>query len=143
MDIVKKTQRSGVKAHCSFIFGLIGDTLETMDETLNFALSLKPDTASFSIAIPFPGTQMFQDYDNQGLLDSYNWDDYSALEPVFETDVISRGDLVKMYKKAHRVFYFRPHYIWRQIRSTLSITDFIRKARIGLNLMLGNDAYKK
>ena len=33
-----------------------------MQETIDFALRLNPNTASFSIAVPYPGTQMYSAY---------------------------------------------------------------------------------
>lgn len=53
-EVIDMVQKSGINPHCSFIFGLEGETEETMKQTLDMALHLNTHTASFSIAIPYP-----------------------------------------------------------------------------------------
>jgi len=40
------------------MFGNPGETKETMQKTLSFALNVKPTYAVFSPAFPYPGTQL-------------------------------------------------------------------------------------
>lgn len=57
---VRMTQEAGVEVHGSFIIGNVGDTEETIEETVQFALELNLDQIQFSILIPLPGTEIFQ-----------------------------------------------------------------------------------
>ena len=64
--IVHWCKELGIRAKCSFIFGLPGDSLESMDATINWILEHRPDRAQIGRLIPFPGTPLFkniQDYD--------------------------------------------------------------------------------
>ena len=54
---VRLTKERGIAALCAFIIGLPGETAETVQDTIAFAKQLNPDTAGFSIATPFPGTE--------------------------------------------------------------------------------------
>lgn len=64
---IRLIREAGMQAHCSFIFGLEGENPKTLQETLEFSLDLSPNTASFSIAMPLPGTAMFDSYKEKGI----------------------------------------------------------------------------
>ena len=55
---VRLTKERGIATLCAFIIGLPGETAETVQDTIAFARELNPDTAGFSIATPFPGTEL-------------------------------------------------------------------------------------
>src|SRR4249920_38196 len=48
----------GITIHGTFIFGLPGETAQTIQETINFARDIDPDTVQASIAAPYPGTAL-------------------------------------------------------------------------------------
>jgi radical SAM superfamily enzyme YgiQ (UPF0313 family) len=56
LSMIRYTQKLGIKTHLTFMFGLPGETKETIEKTIDLALSLNPDSLQFSEAIPFPGT---------------------------------------------------------------------------------------
>ena len=74
---VRKAQKAGIEVNGFFLLGLTGDTKETMLDTIEFARSLAPmDLLKFGTAIAFPGTDMFNNYAEKGLVKSYDWDNY-------------------------------------------------------------------
>lgn len=50
----------GLKVQTAFIIGFPGETKKEIDETRNFAIELQCDWNQFSIATPFPGTEMYE-----------------------------------------------------------------------------------
>jgi radical SAM superfamily enzyme YgiQ (UPF0313 family) len=69
----------GIKSHATFTFGLLGETKESLQKTLEYAKSLDVDTIQFSITTPFPGTRYFDQLESKGLLRSKKWQDYDGL----------------------------------------------------------------
>ena len=65
---VEMAHRLGIRTAGHFIFGLPGETRETMAETLAFALSLPLDIAQFYAAAPFPGTALYNEALEKGWL---------------------------------------------------------------------------
>ena len=59
---------AGIKSFAFFIFGYPGETLETMDQTINYAVNLDPDFANFYPAVPYPGTALYDKCVSDGLL---------------------------------------------------------------------------
>ena len=80
-DMVKRLEREedpdrvratcatpGIKSFAFFIFGYPGETLETMDQTTQYAIELDPDFANFYPAVPYPGTALYEKCVRDGLL---------------------------------------------------------------------------
>lgn len=95
-----------------------------MLDTINYASSLPLDMLKFGVAIAFPGTKMFEDYLNGGLVKSFNWDDYFvySAEPIFAHTNLSYQTIQKhmsiAYKKAILTnFSFIGRRIWRGVKT--------------------------
>jgi len=58
--------RFGIVTHGFFIIGLPGDTPETMERTLRYAIEMNPHYANFSVCIPFPGTEIYEEIKQNG-----------------------------------------------------------------------------
>jgi radical SAM superfamily enzyme YgiQ (UPF0313 family) len=56
----------GIEAVGYFMVGSPGETTETIHETIDFAKQLKLDFAQFSIAIPLPGSELYDIYKKNG-----------------------------------------------------------------------------
>lgn len=142
-EAVNMVQQEGIQAHCSFIFGLEGETPETMRETVKMSHKLNCSSASYSIAIPYPGTRLFELYRKKGFLTTLNWEDYGGEEPVFETDKVSKTELVRFLKKAHRGFYFRPRYICRRLVGIRSSKELMNYVQIAARMLNDVTSYKR
>ena len=143
VDVVRMTQRAGLQAHCSFIFGLDGETEKTMQETIDFALRLNPNTASFSIAVPYPGTQMYSAYVKKGHMKTSNWRLYGGEDAVFETETVNATLLNNYLKKAHKEFYFRPSYLLKRLLSIRSFEEIKLYASFFYKMLFDVMAYKR
>ncbi len=133
-EAVATARRVGIETRASFMFGNQGETEETIKKTIDFSLELDPDEAQFNIATPYPGTEMFTWAKMNGYIKSFNWNDYSMSNVVFEMPGVSKEMLEKYYKEAHHKFYFRPKIIWRRLMRVRSWEQFKQEARGGLAL---------
>ncbi|MEJ2208287.1 MAG: radical SAM protein [Anaerolineae bacterium] len=98
-----------------FIVGLPGETEETMEDTIRFAIELDPVVANFSIATPFPGTAMYETVKAQGRILADDWDDFVFFEGKarFEMPELPAELVERKWKEAYRRFYLRPQRIAR------------------------------
>lgn len=115
MAAVKMARRIGIETRASFMIGNQGETEETIQKTIDFAIKLDPDEVQFNIATAYPGTELFNWAKDQGYIKSFNWDDYSMSNVVLELPGLSREKMQFYYETAHRRFYFRPRIIWRRL----------------------------
>ena len=127
-EAVKMTKEAGISPRCSFMIGNPGETPETIERTIRFALELDPDLAMFNITVPFPGTKMFDWAKGNGLLLSENWDDYDLSKQVMRLPTISNRDLQGFYSSAYRRFFLRPGYVFRRLIGVRSVEDAVELA---------------
>ncbi len=71
VEMIRLTQSMGIKVHLTFILGLPNETKESLQKTMDLALSLNPDSLQFSIATPFPGTALYKSLQAEGRLLPY------------------------------------------------------------------------
>ncbi|UCC89715.1 MAG: radical SAM protein [Anaerolineales bacterium] len=100
-----------------FIFGMPGETEESMEKTIQLALELDPDLAHFLMAAPFPGTEMWEILEKHGQVFSHNMD-WSQIAIQDDKAHFAFGDLdtetvERKWHEAHRRFYLRPKRIAR------------------------------
>ena len=138
------TNKYKIFSLCGFILGLIGDTKETVMDTINFARKLNCSFGTFSILVPLPGSKTFEIAKARGLIDDKNYDRFTALsnqKPMVQMSELTPDELVYYQKLAYRKFYFRPKYFFRKIFSIKSRED-IKQGWRGLKSILKHQAHK-
>ncbi len=106
-------RKAGIKTQAFFLFGVPGETNQTIEETIKFARKLRPDSAQFAVVIPHPGTDLYRTCQEKGWLRYNDWEDFAACNSLIETPELSRQDVEKARIRAYRQFYFRPAFILR------------------------------
>jgi len=95
------TKNLGIKVHLTFMFGIPGETKETIRKTLKLATYLNPNSIQFSILTPLPGTRIFDELKARGHLLKADWDKYDGyFSSVIRTDELSTKDLEKAVRWA-------------------------------------------
>ena len=114
------------ETNCFFIIGNPGETEQTVDDTIEFAMELDPDIAQFTVAIPYPGTEMFQVLQQQNRITNFDWNDYdyfSSGRQIFEHEHLKYDVIRLKYAEAYRRFYLRPRYIVKKLKSLKNYTE--------------------
>jgi len=120
LDSIRKAFRLcatlGLETSGFFMLGLPGDTIESMQDTIDFAKELNPDYAQFTITVPFPGTRLFNDAREQGLIDEHfsSFDRYGGTMP-FSLSNCPPEVVIQMRQRAIKQFYLRPAYICKKL----------------------------
>lgn len=133
---VKLAQQHGLEVRATFVFGTPGETPETIQETLDYALELDPDIALFNITTPYPGTQLYQWADERGLLDTKDWWQYELGNLLVDLGSITKEELLRCYDKAFKAFYNRPKVYWRRLMKIRSFRQFKDTVDAFLQIML-------
>lgn len=131
-ETFKICRELGIRSQAFFLFGIPGETHETIRETIEFAKELDPYSAQFAIAIPHPGTQLYDLCIEKGWLVCDSWADFASLNCLIKTEQLSQEDVERARVQAYREFYFRPRYILRTllgIRSCQDVKRVLRSAR--------------
>jgi len=128
----KAAKSVGMETIGFFIIGLPGEMEETIEDTIRFACELDPMVANFSMATPFPGTQMREVVLEKGRLLAQDWDDYAFFEnkPTFEMDGLPAEVVERKWKDAYRRFYLRPNRMVRTLLRKKTWLDLPRTVRM-------------
>jgi anaerobic magnesium-protoporphyrin IX monomethyl ester cyclase len=111
-------KKSGITLCGFFMLGLLGDTKETMQQTIDFAKEIDVDIAQFTIATPYPGTRFYEEVKKNGkfLVNDFDLFHHTVGSVSFtHPDVASPKEVEDAYVRAHKEFYFRPNYIFKQV----------------------------
>jgi radical SAM superfamily enzyme YgiQ (UPF0313 family) len=66
--VIRWCKEAGIRTHATFMFGLLWETKQTIRKTIRYAFELDADSAQFSIATHYPGTQFFELAQEEGWL---------------------------------------------------------------------------
>jgi len=113
-EAVKTCKEVGLETRAAFILGSIGETKETMEKTVRFALELDTDYAQFNILTAYPGTELWNVAEKNGWLRVKDYD-YSVSDFTLEIPTVSNKEILDIYKTIHRLYYIRPKVILRRI----------------------------
>ena len=110
MKAVGFGKKAGLLTLGHFIFGLPGETNETIEKTIKFAKKLPLDFAEFYIATPYPGSQLFEDY--KKTIKNMEWNKFHVAKQVVRKDL----SLEYYLHRALKQFYLRPSVIVNMLR---------------------------
>ncbi|MBU0762307.1 MAG: B12-binding domain-containing radical SAM protein [Candidatus Altiarchaeota archaeon] len=118
------TREARIKSGGSFILGLPTETYEESLQTIEFSKTLDLDWAQFTIATPYPGTELYEQVKNEL---GENWFEYNemAADSNYKPSFIPAGrtekELTFLQHKGVREFYYRPSQMLRVIRNIRNI----------------------
>ncbi len=128
---VENAHAAGMEVVGFFILGLPWDTVETMEQTIDLACKLPLDWAQFSVATPYPGTELKAIVDGgppvRKLSDErfniYDGDIYFDVPGAFTAD-----DIRRLKQAAYRRFYLRPTLLGRKMLRGTTYRSLMRYA---------------
>ncbi len=105
-------REAGIAVNGYFILGMPGETMETMERTRDYALSLDLDGIGIFIATPFPGTELYDRCLKEGYLDPeyargdarFQSDPEVLHKPLIETPWLKKAELLAFQADFERRF---------------------------------------
>jgi len=110
-EVTDWAYEEGIKVRGFFQIGHPKETEQTIEDTINFALSLKIHTAEFTISTPFKGTELYEIAKDYGTFDTSDKSYFSKMFPVFTPKGMTQEFLLKKQKELHRRYFLRPKKI--------------------------------
>lgn len=104
-NAIEMADRAGISTQGFFIFGLPGETRETIEENINFALKSKLSRAQFIILDVLPGSELWDTLQGEFIP---NWEKESYREPEWLPEGMTKEQLLAAQTRAFKEFYLRP-----------------------------------
>lgn len=121
---------AGILSKGFFIVGHPGETRETLQRTLDFALRLPLDDISATMLTPFPGTEIYERAAEFGTFDS-DWSRMNLLNTVFVPHGLTQEFIEQFQRDMLRRFYLRPRIVLGYIRRLLTNPSMARGLLLG------------
>ena len=145
-QFTKDCHELGIKIHGTFILGLPGETKETIEQTIKFAVEVNPHTMQVSLAAPYPGTFLYDQAVENGWLDAANAeliDERGVQIAPLHYPHLSHTEIFDSVESFYKRFYFRapkiasivgemvtsPQMMKRRLREGVEFFHFLRERK--------------
>ncbi len=108
------TREAGLKAEASFIIGMPGETVLSINQSIELAHDIRPYWNTFNKAIPFPGTRFEELVRSRGNLLYLNYEDWQPDNMLVRTDSLLASELEYWWQVANR------SATWTRMKALLS-----------------------
>lgn len=131
-------RRHDIRTLATYVIGLPGETKEDILDTIEFAINLDSDYASFNILIPRAGTDLREQALKEGwIMEGVTPLDQSGTYPVMGNDNLSAEEVWELKNYAVRRFYGRPYYIARMLSKVKTFYELKTLFSGGRGIILG------
>ena len=100
----KLTRKAGLASLASFMIGNIGETQNTVKDSIKLFKKIKPDYAGVAIVAPFPGTKLYDYAKQKNLILNDNFKEYQFGDCILRTEKLSKDDIIKLHIEMEEVF---------------------------------------
>ncbi len=111
---------AGLDVHVTVMLGYPWETAEDIGRTVRLATELLDRGWAYTLQvtrlIPYPGTPLFRECDEKGLLLTRRWEDYDMRAPVMKTEVPDE-EIRCAIRRIYRAF-FHPRALWNRLLNT-------------------------
>jgi len=156
-EIIKYSNEIGLWTACTFIIGFPFESIESINDTIKYAIESDTDFALFYLVLPFPGTELYDIYKQEGLLD-LNGTLYSQNPTAEElaklgaslahggcdTKYFTKEQLQELLTSAYCTFwshrfksFLNPLRILGKIKSLEDLKYALKVIQVGVGLKLG------
>ena len=104
-NAIKVLHDYDIKSHGMFVLGADDDDVQTVRDTVTFAIKNKIDTVMLNILTPLPGTLQFREFDEAGRIFDKRWELYDAHHVVFEPARMTPYELQIEVLRGYMRFY--------------------------------------
>lgn len=130
---VEQLHSVGFYPDLGFILGMPGDTEASLMKTITFAKSFRKNLVVFTLATPFPGTELYEIAKSEGL-DVKDWSKIDLYSLSYVPKGLTRERIEHYYRTAIRQTYLRPSFIAGQVMRLESLLDFKCKCKLAVQV---------
>jgi anaerobic magnesium-protoporphyrin IX monomethyl ester cyclase len=134
--VSRVSKKVGIETIGFYMIGLPGETEETIKQTIDLAVDLDLDLSKVSIAIPLPGTRLFEEWAAEGRIKTFDWEKYNFhSKTIYDHPNLDTPTILKYYNLFYRRVYLRPRYLWRRLWRGVKTGDLFFDAYYFLKIL--------
>jgi len=128
---IEACRKARVASLTYFVFGLPGETFETIEETKRLILEYNPDYCHLYPPTPLPGSRLYQEWgiERKVLEGKFTWAQFfQGCSARFIPDDALRREVEKALFTTYARFYLQPRRIAREVFSVRGMSNLLGKA---------------
>jgi anaerobic magnesium-protoporphyrin IX monomethyl ester cyclase len=142
-DAVALTKKHGILVSANFMIGYLDESMDTYERTVEFIKELNPDHVNIFITTVLPGTDLYFEALERGILKTDVWRDF-ALGRIPSVDLkglrlpgkdYAVNDLENMLARAYRRIHLRPAFVFKKLGTAGSPKELLRYFRQGTAML--------
>ncbi|TET45084.1 radical SAM protein [candidate division TA06 bacterium] len=139
LDAVEKafeiSRKMGLNTWGFFIIGFPKETRKQALATFALARRLDPDFAKFFPLVPYPGSEVFEEMEDAGLLGCHDWASYGLYSGYVPTlSQMSSTEVADLVRTFYKKFYLRPRKFFLRLLRVRSVVELWLNLRMVLFL---------
>lgn len=111
-DCIDRVNAAGIAVGANYIFGLPGDTQETMEATYKLACELNTPYANFYAHLPYPGSRTWDEHLDHHALPWTAFAQFGYDCQPTATATLSSAEVLAFRERAWTEYFRRPEYLW-------------------------------
>ncbi len=148
-NAIRMSRRYGIQTNIYMMVGFPTETMEEINDTINFGPKTRADFMGIHITWPQPGSILYDEAIKEGIIDKDIIDKFvnkktgyeaHSFWPVYLPKGITLKQLIDAKKRAYRKFYLRPIWILQRLRWYLQdphkAFEDIREIKVGIKAFL-------
>ena len=140
MDGAEAASQAGLDVHVTVMFGYPWEGREEIAQTVRLARELMArgfaHTLQCTLVIPYPGTPLFRECEEQGLLTTRDWDEYDMRRAVMKSKA-TEEEIKTAIRDVYRSFV-QPRALYHRLRRTRNLGDDLRFYWRGFRSLAGH-----
>ncbi|MFZ5950944.1 MAG: B12-binding domain-containing radical SAM protein [Candidatus Rifleibacteriota bacterium] len=133
---IQKVAKAGIEPKINILIGASEkETEATIEATFSRIKKFNVDIVMFSICTPFPHTEFNRLAAQNGWMIA---EDYFGIDPMKQSFIsyphLSKSKLERIIRSLYRRYYFRPSYIFRQLRKIESSQQLLQKVMAAIKI---------
>jgi radical SAM superfamily enzyme YgiQ (UPF0313 family) len=99
-EAINKLHKHRITVFGCFVFGFDNDNPDIFERTVDFVNESKIDILNYTILTPYPQTEVYRQFLDEGRIIDHNWDHYDGASVVFQPKNMTVLELENGYKMA-------------------------------------------
>jgi len=122
---IRLLKEADITVHANLMVGFPWETKKEAYHTIEWIKKLDPNQAQFSLAIPYPWTELYDVAKSNGwlLVQEGDWESYDATHPMMKMQNMSPEEVVKLYQDCWRLFYLGWRYKLKHLKTVRNLAD--------------------
>jgi len=135
INAVSMIKKAGIRIYAYYMIGFPWETREHIKETVNFAKQLNCDFIEFHIAVPFEGTEYYEQIKDTKLMEHRAIGHDSYLHPAVRTHYLTSDEILELKNQALREVCLSPGYIINTLKNIKNVKELLNYSRYGFRML--------